>query len=839
MLRAHFLGGADEVGASAVLVEAGGHRVLVDAGVRMGAGRTDRLPHLALVDELGGLDAVLVTHAHLDHSGALPIVSAAYPRAPVIATPPTLSLLRVLLLDAIKVMEQKADLEEEVPLYPLPAVEALLARVEAAPFLEPVELCGGAFRVTFFPAGHVLGAAAVGIETPEGTALVTGDVSLTDQLTVPGMRAPRVRPDLLVCESTYGGRLHASRRAEEARLADAVLETLEAGGHVLVPAFALGRAQEVLLTLRKALARAGSRATVHADGMVRAICAAYSLHAEALSPSLRERAEAGRGLFFTADGTVRPVAGPEERQAIVSGEPAVVVSSSGMLSGGPSVFYAERLAGREDCLIAITGYQDEEAPGRALAQVAVGAAATLRLGSTTVDVRCRVGTFGLSAHADSSELAGLVEVLRPAEVALVHGDGGARAALAAALSDRGVGQVHLPSAGGVVEVRGGRSGSRRRVAGLGRGRPFDAAALAELRDHLDRRGGAGLRRPWSPLELAEQWLGTDGAPASLAEVRAAIAGAPHLVEADRKRPFLFRFLDPNAAAAPPPSVRDEAGRLEQNAALALADELLGAETGLYKRGADRERWTLRLAFRFPAVAERRHAAALAELEARTGWAVAVNPEPHLAALEQAAAEALPGGLKPARAPSIFKDRGAVRVTVAEPLDEEARAAAEARFAAETGFVLEVDAAPARPTARRGYDDAGRMEVNTLFAEVDRAFAGEAHRPYRKSKRQTPEGEVVELAFVSREVGERYRALVDDLAYRSSWRITIADKVDQGRVLHLVQALLPEGWAVTKGPGLDLAARRVRLRLAAPPPPAELEETNARVEEATGFTVELT
>ena len=172
-MRIHFLGGADEVGASCALVEAAGHRVLVDAGLRMGAAQPDRLPDLARIADLGAPEAVLITHAHLDHTGALPLVHASFPAAPVWMPPPTASILQVLLLDALHVMAMQSEAEGELPLYPAPAVEALLARVRTTPFYEPVRLCGGAFTATFFPAGHVLGAAAIGIETPEGRVLFT------------------------------------------------------------------------------------------------------------------------------------------------------------------------------------------------------------------------------------------------------------------------------------------------------------------------------------------------------------------------------------------------------------------------------------------------------------------------------------------------------------------------------------------------------------------------------------------------------------------------------------------------------------------------------------------
>jgi Cft2 family RNA processing exonuclease len=841
-MKIHFLGGADEIGASCALLEAGGRRVLVDAGVRMGSSRRDRLPDLARATDLGGIDEVLVTHAHLDHSGALPLVHGAFPRARVWMTEPTLALLRILLLDAIKIMELKSDREDEIPLYPLPAVEALLGRAGAVPWLRPVELCGGELRATFFPAGHVLGASAVGIETPEGSVLFTGDLSVTDQLTVPGMPRPRFRPDVVVCESTYGARMHASRRAEEQRLAGTVTDVLHQGGKVLIPAFALGRAQEVLLVLRRALARddAPAAARVYADGMVKAVCAIYGAFPDYLTPVLRRRAATERGPFYTADGRIQPVATPEQREAILAGEACVVVASSGMLSGGPSTRYAAALAGSEDALIAITGYQDEEAPGRRLQEAAAGGSSELHVDGQRLPVRCRVETYGLSAHADASELAGLVSSLRPGDAALVHGDPEAREALARRLMESGVARVHLPGTGECVDFSPRpvqRSGARTR--GVGEGRELDGDGLALL--HRALWGSQQRGRTFSAAELAERWYGSGNVPVDLGPLEALLSAQRRWFLPDARRPFLYRCVDPEASVAPAPAAgepRDAAGRLEQNAALALVERELGPESGLYRKGADRERWTLRLCFHFPLVAEERHRETLAAVAEASGWAVEVHPETHLAALEQRLLSLLGPEIAPSRAPSVRTDTRIVTVKVAALPDDAVTARVQQALEQETGFGLRFElGGAATPTPRAIYDEAGRMEINAALAEVDRVFAGLPHRPHKKSKKRDAGGELIELAFISPEVGARYGAALEDLSYRTSWRIRVADRVDQQAVLRLVRELIPEGWQLSKGPGLDVAGRKVRLKLLAPPDEAERAAVSRKLREGAGFELD--
>ena len=194
---------------------------------------------------------------------------------------------------------------------------------------------------------------------------MTGDVSVANQLTIPGMVVPQCRPDVMVMESTYGNRQHADRAQQEAALALRVAEVIEAGGKVLVPAFAVGRSQEVILILARAMRRKQiPEFPVFVDGMVRSVNAVYSAFGDDLAPQVRRRAERDEDIFYS--DTVGAVSSPADRHQVLSGPPCCIVASSGMLIGGASSFYAERLAGDAGNLIAITGYQDEESPGRAL-----------------------------------------------------------------------------------------------------------------------------------------------------------------------------------------------------------------------------------------------------------------------------------------------------------------------------------------------------------------------------------------------------------------------------------------------------------------------------------------
>jgi Cft2 family RNA processing exonuclease len=463
------LGGAEEIGASCSLLEIGGHKILVDAGIRIGGAnninseRRDPLPDLARITDFGGIEAILVTHAHTDHTGALPLVHQAYPNVPVYATVGTQALVSVLLNDAVRLMQSRFDSERELPLYGEAQVESLFTRMQSVQLGQTLTLFGGEVAATFFPAGHILGAACIGLQSErygEESIFFSGDISATPQLTVGGMLPPvsvatgnsgsTFRPQVVMVESTYGNRLHANRANEERRLAETVAAVVEQGGRVLIPAFAVGRAQEVLLILAQAMRRQEIASfPVWVDGMVKSVCSVYAQHPYDLARGVQRQIirqgnpffgpAASRSAKSTQSSFQAIITSKEREQLAESGKPGCIVASSGMLSGGPSAFYASYLVKEPKSAIFITGYQDEESPGRALlalAETTDPGARRLRLGpeGESVAVVCRVAKYSLSAHADAGELAALINQLNPKETVLVHGAGGAREALSDLLS---------------------------------------------------------------------------------------------------------------------------------------------------------------------------------------------------------------------------------------------------------------------------------------------------------------------------------------------------------------------------------------------------------------------
>lgn len=501
-------GGADEVGASSTLIKIDGYRILVDAGIRMGPGQDSPLPDFPDFDKVGMPDAVLLTHAHTDHTGALPDLHEMLPvDVKIYCTEATKAITEVLLKDSIKIMQREEEHTGKAPRYTPDDVAAVLNRMETVPWSDPIEICPD-LTARWTRAGHILGAAMIDIKGKSETLLMTGDVSVTKQLTIPSVDVPAwcCKPDVMVMESTYGNCPHKyDRREEEKRLAaDVANIVIKERGIVLLPVFAIGRSQEIILILKQAMERKEiPKFSVYVDGMVRDVNKVYTRFADELQRPLRRKAKLNEPLFYSdVIDEVRRNYRPED---VLAGGPCCIVASSGMLNGGKSVEYAKHLAGDPKNLIAITGHQAEGTSGHALEKklpkVGKYTEGEWKLDAeTSLSVKCQVKRYVLSAHADSKELLALVQKVQPRKLFLVHGDAEARGDLF----------KRVRKTFSHIEVRLPQNGQKYTVTkqtGIARGRLLSGdRILAEVSAFMQKKG---LKGPFRVRDLVELWFGTE------------------------------------------------------------------------------------------------------------------------------------------------------------------------------------------------------------------------------------------------------------------------------------------------------------------------------------------
>ena len=421
-----FLGGAGEVGASCLLVSVAHRHILFDCGIRVNQTGADSLPDIELLKQsVPTLDAIFVSHAHADHIGALPLAHAAFPQAPIYATEPTQRIAAVMLANAVRLQENGQN-EETTPLFTQDAVDATIAKMQTLKMMEWIDLWDG-WRVKMVRSGHVLGAVSILLETPDGSYLYGGDISTFHQKTIDGLALDEItntQPDFMWSEATYGDGNHPARNTEEKKLADAVATVINNGGSVLIPSFALGRAQEIILILRDAMISKNIPVfSVVTDGLVNSICSVYETLTPYLGTKLQKHIINARQPLFYYRNFSRAKMG--EQEAICKDEtPKCIIASSGMLTGGASVTYAKGLAANEKNAIFLSGYQDAESPGRRLQELTQGDTLTFADG-TSVTVNCQVERFKLSAHSDQGQLVSVIKQINPKAIALVHGEGNA------------------------------------------------------------------------------------------------------------------------------------------------------------------------------------------------------------------------------------------------------------------------------------------------------------------------------------------------------------------------------------------------------------------------------
>ncbi len=460
MPKLRFLGACGTVTGSKFLLEGNSRRLLIDCGVFQGSRENKEKNWKAPPFDPSSLDAAALTHAHIDHTGYVPRLAKQGYSGPVFVTPPTAGMLQSLWPDAGHLHEEDARYANKkgysrhkpaLPFFDVEQADAALGLVKPIPFEKQVEVASD-LAFSFRRAGHILGASFVVVESRQVRLVFSGDVGQRD---APILKDPEPldRADYLVLESTYGDRLHpgASPLEELARVAG---QTVSRKGILLIPAFAVGRTQNVLYYLR-ALQRGGripEDLPIFVDSpMATSMVDLYCQHTEEHDVEAVALRNTGH---CPIDGpSVRLVRSREDSKRLNSREgPMVIISASGMLTGGRVLHHLKRRLPDPDTTLLFVGYQAEGTLGRRILE----GAREVTVHGDTVPVHARVSEVpALSAHADQRGLLEWAGTLSspPRAIFLVHGEPAAREALAAALRSRYSWDVRLPSEGEEVELR--------------------------------------------------------------------------------------------------------------------------------------------------------------------------------------------------------------------------------------------------------------------------------------------------------------------------------------------------------------------------------------------------
>jgi metallo-beta-lactamase family protein len=445
-----FLGAAREVTGSCFRVDAPGASFLIDCGMFQGGSDADAKNAGALRFDVGAIGFVILTHAHIDHSGLLPLLAARGFAGPIYATPASVDLLGVMLPDSAHIQEKEAEwaAREERPdrrgtkrppgpLYTSAQAADALRLLDARTYGREFAPARGV-RAVFRDAGHILGSAIVEIRIDAGELslklVFSGDLGQPGR---PVMDDPThiAAADVLVVESTYGNRLHKSLASTHDELAQVLAATLPRG-NVVIPAFAVGRTQEVLHVLAD-LVRQGRAPdlTIFVDSpLAQRATEITTKYAATLDRDSRDLAD---WLARNRDRVrVRFTETPQDSMAINAiRSGAVIVAASGMCEGGRIRHHLRHNLARAECAIVFTGFQAAGTLGRRI----VDGANSVRLFREDVPVRASVHTIGgLSAHADQAALLGWLSAFGapPARTFVVHGEGETAASFAALVRDR-------------------------------------------------------------------------------------------------------------------------------------------------------------------------------------------------------------------------------------------------------------------------------------------------------------------------------------------------------------------------------------------------------------------
>ena len=458
-LTIRFLGAAGTVTGSKYLVSNGTHQILIDCGMFQGD-RSWREKNWAPPEiDLSAINVVLLTHAHIDHTGILPRYHALGLKAPVWCSPATADLTRLLLLDSARLQEEEASFRSEhkrsrhsppLPLYTEEQAKSALTLLKPTPINAKTEVLPGVFA-EWSLMGHIVGACSIALDIGKKRIVFSGDIGRYDQPILIDPQ-PSTLGDLLLVESTYGDRLHDTEVDPHERLADIINRTSKRGGAVVIPSFAVGRTQTILYYLRelKAAKRIPDIPVIIDSPMARDATSIYQGHTNEYDAAALALLKKGfqpfqlPKMYFTRERA-------ESIKLNSIHEPMVIISASGMLTGGRILHHLKHRVSDERNTILFVGFQPPGSRGDWLKR----GNTDMTLFGEEVPVRAEIQEMsGFSAHADKNELLRWCRscVGTPGKVAVVHGEPDSAKSFSATLKRKLGWDTVVPSYGELIEV---------------------------------------------------------------------------------------------------------------------------------------------------------------------------------------------------------------------------------------------------------------------------------------------------------------------------------------------------------------------------------------------------
>lgn len=422
-IRITALGGCREVGRSCHLLETPESKVLIDCGLNVGTSNVENaFPYMSSIDfSMEELDAVIISHAHLDHSGFLPYLFHYGYDGPVYCTPPTRDLMALLQRDYTKVIAKNA----QNPPYSEKNIKHEVKNTITRQYGEVTDITPD-IRLTFHNAGHILGSAMVHLHIGEGAhnLIYSGDIKFgyTELFDPAETRFPRL--ETIILESTYGGNkdVQPPRYVSDKKLIELIKGVMQKNGTVLIPSFAIGRAQEVMLVIENYAKQKGWDIPVYLDGMTKEASAMHTAYPEYLKRSLQRRVLHNDSPF---DSNIFQNVDPKERDDIIDKGRAVILAPAGMMNGGPVLDYFKKTCEDPKNALVFVGYQAEGSVGKKIQRGAKDIA--LDNGGKVEQYKINMGVQtieGYSGHADYNQLLGFFKKLtpKPDRVLTVHGE---------------------------------------------------------------------------------------------------------------------------------------------------------------------------------------------------------------------------------------------------------------------------------------------------------------------------------------------------------------------------------------------------------------------------------